>query len=110
MGDVEINREGFPDFSSDSLPCCHIRPSPSLFRLEYVCLSVPPSTYVCIFCFKVRGYGATGDAHHVAAPTEDGDGPTRAMLSAIGSCVQNLQICIVAEFRGSFLRPLKNVL
>eukprot|EP00752_Nemacystus_decipiens_P007358 g6580.t1 len=32
---------------------------------------------------EVRGYGATGDAHHVAAPTEDGDGPARAMLSAI---------------------------
>lgn len=33
---------------------------------------------------KVRGYGLTGDAHHIAAPTEDGDGPRRAMLSAIG--------------------------
>lgn len=25
-----------------------------------------------------------GDAHHIAAPTEDGDGPSRAMLAAIG--------------------------
>lgn len=33
---------------------------------------------------KVRGYGLTGDAHHIAAPTEDGDGPRRAMLAAIG--------------------------
>ncbi|CAN0304020.1 unnamed protein product [Pylaiella littoralis] len=32
---------------------------------------------------EVRGYGVTGDAHHIAAPTEDGDGPGRAMLSAI---------------------------
>ncbi|CAN0053797.1 unnamed protein product [Scytosiphon promiscuus] len=32
---------------------------------------------------EVRGYGLTGDAHHIAAPTEDGDGPRRAMLSAI---------------------------
>lgn len=37
---------------------------------------------------KVRGYGATGDAYHVAAPTEDGDGPRRAMLSAIGACAK----------------------
>lgn len=26
----------------------------------------------------------TGDAHHIAAPTEDGAGPGRAMLAAIG--------------------------
>lgn len=32
---------------------------------------------------EVRGYGLTGDAHHIAAPTEDGDGPRRAMLAAI---------------------------
>ncbi|CAM9184221.1 unnamed protein product [Ascophyllum nodosum] len=32
---------------------------------------------------EVRGYGTTGDAHHVAAPTEDGDGPARAMQAAI---------------------------
>lgn len=33
---------------------------------------------------QVRGYGLAGDAYHVAAPTEDGDGPKRAMLAAIG--------------------------
>ncbi|CAM9687779.1 unnamed protein product [Laminaria digitata] len=32
---------------------------------------------------EVRGYGVTGDAHHIAAPTEDGAGPGRAMLAAI---------------------------
>ncbi|CAB1104920.1 unnamed protein product [Ectocarpus sp. CCAP 1310/34] len=32
---------------------------------------------------EVRGYGLAGDAHHIAAPTEDGDGPRRAMLSAV---------------------------
>ncbi|CAN0345764.1 unnamed protein product [Hapterophycus canaliculatus] len=36
---------------------------------------------------EVRGYGLAGDAHHIAAPTEDGDGPRRAMLSAIGASV-----------------------
>lgn len=32
----------------------------------------------------MRGYGLAGDAYHIAAPTEDGDGPSRAMLAAIG--------------------------
>ena len=39
---------------------------------------------LCAAPLKVRGYGVTGDAHHIAAPTEDGAGPERAMLAAIG--------------------------
>lgn len=32
---------------------------------------------------EVVGYGLTGDAYHVAAPAEDGDGPIRAMKMAM---------------------------
>ncbi|MBG80131.1 MAG: beta-ketoacyl-[acyl-carrier-protein] synthase II [Phycisphaerae bacterium] len=32
---------------------------------------------------EVLGYGISGDAHHIAAPAEDGDGAKRAMLSAL---------------------------
>jgi 3-oxoacyl-[acyl-carrier-protein] synthase II len=31
----------------------------------------------------LAGYGATGDAFHITAPTEDGEGSTRAILMAI---------------------------
>ncbi|MGC8722274.1 MAG: beta-ketoacyl-ACP synthase II [Acidobacteriota bacterium] len=32
---------------------------------------------------EVSGYGLSGDAYHISAPSEDGDGPTRVMLNAI---------------------------
>jgi len=32
---------------------------------------------------EMAGYGATGDAYHITAPTEDGEGSTRAILMAI---------------------------
>ena len=32
---------------------------------------------------EVKGYGLSGDAHHITAPAENGDGGYRAMLSAI---------------------------
>jgi len=32
---------------------------------------------------EVAGYGASGDAYHVSAPSEDGDGPIRVMRRAI---------------------------
>ena len=32
---------------------------------------------------EVVGYGATGDAYHITAPCEDGDGAARAMKLAI---------------------------
>jgi len=32
---------------------------------------------------ELAGYGATGDAYHITAPTEDGEGSTRAILMAI---------------------------
>jgi 3-oxoacyl-[acyl-carrier-protein] synthase II len=32
---------------------------------------------------ELAGYGATGDAYHITAPTENGEGSTRAMQMAI---------------------------
>lgn len=32
---------------------------------------------------EMAGYGATGDAYHITAPTEDGEGSCRAMLMAL---------------------------
>ena len=32
---------------------------------------------------EVRGYGMSGDAHHITAPAEDGDGAFRAMRNAL---------------------------
>src|SRR5699024_7833864 len=32
---------------------------------------------------EIVGYGATGDAHHITAPAEDGEGGARAMKQAI---------------------------
>src|SRR3546814_4274156 len=33
---------------------------------------------------EVTGYGPSGDAHHIAAPADDGDGGFRAMTAALG--------------------------
>lgn len=35
-----------------------------------------------ILC-EVKGFGQSGDAYHISAPSEDGDGPMRVMLNAI---------------------------
>lgn len=35
-----------------------------------------------IIC-ELKGFGQSGDAFHISAPSEDGDGPMRVMLSAI---------------------------
>ncbi len=32
---------------------------------------------------EIVGYGMSGDAYHISAPSEDGDGPIRAMISTI---------------------------
>jgi 3-oxoacyl-[acyl-carrier-protein] synthase II len=32
---------------------------------------------------ELVGYGLSGDAYHIAAPSEDGDGPARVMLNAL---------------------------
>jgi 3-oxoacyl-[acyl-carrier-protein] synthase II len=37
-----------------------------------------------IYC-ELAGYGVSGDAYHVSAPSEDGDGPLRVMRNAIRS-------------------------
>jgi 3-oxoacyl-[acyl-carrier-protein] synthase II len=37
-----------------------------------------------IYC-ELAGYGVSGDAYHVSAPSEDGDGPLRVMRNALRS-------------------------
>ncbi|MFK7741360.1 MAG: beta-ketoacyl-ACP synthase II [Planctomycetota bacterium] len=46
-----------------------------------------------ILC-EVMGYGSTDDAHHITAPNEDADGPSRAMAQALtdsGLSVEQVQ-------------------
>jgi 3-oxoacyl-[acyl-carrier-protein] synthase II len=38
---------------------------------------------------EIKGYGMSGDAHHITAPAENGDGGFRAMLSAINDANLN---------------------
>ena len=38
---------------------------------------------------EVKGYGMSGDAHHITAPAEDGDGGFRAMKSALNDAGLN---------------------
>ncbi|MCX7179245.1 MAG: beta-ketoacyl-ACP synthase II, partial [Proteobacteria bacterium] len=40
---------------------------------------------------EVAGYGMSGDAHHMTAPAEDGDGARRCMLNALKNAQMNPQ-------------------
>ncbi len=41
-----------------------------------------------IYC-ELAGYGMSGDAYHIAAPSEDGDGPARVMRNALADAEIN---------------------
>ena len=40
---------------------------------------------------EVKGYGMSGDAHHITAPAEDGNGAFRAMRNALKSARMNVE-------------------
>lgn len=50
-----------------------------------------------------------GDAHHVAAPTEDGDGPRRAMRAALGALFGGVELlCAESIGRDEHIHNLEN--
>lgn len=44
---------------------------------------------------ELRGWGSTGDAHHITAPAVDGEGAARAMLAALArGGLSSQQVCV----------------
>jgi 3-oxoacyl-[acyl-carrier-protein] synthase II len=38
---------------------------------------------------EITGYGMSGDAYHISAPSDDGDGPTRVMINTLKDAATN---------------------